>query len=92
MSPINSNKVEQVSEETLEKIIGRNPPAYEEWILAKCGDFSNTELKDLIEIEINQRNTYSSGYIKYLKDKRASIRDCEVKAREQVRKEVFRAL
>ncbi len=89
---IPSNKVEEISEARLEEIIGRNPPAYEEWILAKCGDFSSDELKDLIAIETNQKHTYSSGYIKYLKDKRASIRDCEVKAREQVRKEVFRTL
>jgi hypothetical protein len=89
---IPSNEVEKVSEANLADIIGRNPPAYEEWILSRCGDLSNAERKDLLEIETNQRNTHSPGYIKYLKDKRDSIRDCEVKAREQVRKEVFRTL
>jgi hypothetical protein len=92
---IPSDRLEALDAEQLIAISG-NSPAYQEWLLAKCGRFTGDEWNDYRNIlyaeRSNSKHTYSSGYVKYLKDKRSNIFQCEYESRNQVRKEVYRSL
>jgi hypothetical protein len=92
---IPSDRLEVLDFEQLIAISG-NSPAYQEWLLAKCGRLADDEWNDYRNIlyaeRSNSKHTYSSGYVKYLKDKRSNILDCIDKSRNQVRKEVYRSL
>jgi hypothetical protein len=95
MFSIPSNSLEMLDSKQLIAIAGMSP-AYDEWLLAKCGGLTEDERNDYRNILYAERNnskhTYSSGYVKYLKDKKNDTYDCTYKAREQVRKDVYNSL
>lgn len=76
--------------------ISGDSPAYREWIIAKCDPLSKAEWNDYKKIldaeRSNSKHVYSSGYVKYLKDKHNSFYDCLLRSRDEVREEVFRSL
>jgi hypothetical protein len=95
MFSIPSNSLETLDLKQVIAIAGMSP-AFDEWLLAKCGGLTEDERSDYRNILYAERNnskhTYSSGYVKYLKDKKNDMYDCTHKACEQVRKEVYRSL
>lgn len=92
---IPSDRLEVLDVEQLFAISG-NAPAYHEWIRAKC-DFLSVEeridYKNILDAKRSKsKHMYSSGYVKYLDEKSTKYWTCEDRAREEVRKEVFRSL
>jgi hypothetical protein len=57
--------------------IGLRSPAFEEWIIARCGDLTNQELSDLSSGE------GSTGYRNWLLEKADTIADCKWSSREE---------
>lgn len=92
---ISSDRLEVLDVEQLLAISGSSP-AYQEWLLAKCGRLTADEWNDYRNIlyaeRSNSKHTYSSGYVKYLKDKRSDTFQCGEESGNQVRKEVYRSL
>jgi hypothetical protein len=91
MFSVPSNSVQLVTHPEMVDIVGRRPPAYEEWIIAKCGSLSNEELQDL-RILAATRQGYSKGYINYLENKRDAVNECEKQTQIEVRKKIYRSL
>jgi len=92
MFSIPSDRMEVLTGYQIIEIMKTSPPAYEEWLLAKCGNLTPDEGRDSLKIAIKEKHNFSPGYVKYLQDKMEKLVKCRVKAREEVRKEVFRSL
>ncbi len=95
MFSIPSDRMQVLEIPQLIQISGRSP-ACQEWLLAKCGQMTIEEFNDyrnaLATENAHTKHSYSPGYVKYLKDKRSNIFNCEDKSRDGVRQEVFRSL
>jgi hypothetical protein len=70
-----SNELEMLSLDEIEKWISRNPAALGEWLIAKCGSYTDEEEQDFA-LHQTQTVKLRPGYANYLIDKITKVDNC----------------